>query len=166
MTLIDDEFWWLWCFLGSAGFFIAATLLQLVRLISATADAIALRVYGALTRSWLAQGLMLTVAYFLTVAVLRLGWGLLKEASTAEDGEILVLLVGLVPAVHVWLDWTVMVLFGRRRPYVALALRANLASTALVMFFSVFSALIYSVVSLLAWGNSQRRAGGYNQCIS
>ena len=74
--------------------------------------------------------------------------------------------IGWVLVVHIWLDFTIMILFGRVRPYVALTLRANLASIALVMFFSVFTVPLYAVLSLLAWGKSQYRFGGYASCIS
>lgn len=165
-ALMQVDLWYMRDLFAGGAIFLLAVLFQLLRLASASVDAAVLRVYRALAGSRIAQALVLAVAYFLALKVLQQGWGLVKNESTEAEGMIAVSLAGWIPVVHIWLDFTIMVLFGRVRPYVALTLRANLASIALVMFFSVFTVPLYAVLSLWAWGKSQYRFGGYSSCTS
>ena len=164
--LMHDDLWYMRDLFAGGAILLLAIVFQLLRLASASVDAAAIRVYDALAGSRIAQAVILAVAYFLLMHVLQQGWGLVKNEATEAEGMVAVSLAGWIPVVHVWLDFTIMVLFGRVRPYVALTLRANLASIALVMFFSVFTVPLYAVLSLLAWGKSQYRFGGYASCIS
>lgn len=165
-SLFTEDARWLLAFFGAAGVFAIAVLLQVSRLCSATVDRFFLEIHAAICRSLLLRAVVVLTGVYVALMVLSIVGRVSPGELTDRDGDYLAVLLTLVPATHIALDWAIVVLFARARATTVLALRATLGSIALVMFFSVFSALIYGPLSLMAWGKSQHREESETLCIT